>query len=119
MKTYEIIKTKTLRELPSAMKKKGLRWLTLKETYDAVKAGYIEDGWYDTATGYIAGEVRILRTKELDNLDSFYEKKGFVVAICSQYDGLFSDWDLDDLGHGVGVKETEDKKCPHCGNKVE
>lgn len=107
MKTYEVVKTNKLRDMPSAIKEKGLKWCNIKETYDAIISGKVPDNWYDTATGYCQGEVRNLTPEEIDHLEDFYAKKGYVVGLVLHDHGLYGGRYLDDDGQGVGVKEVK------------
>lgn len=100
----------TVREMLKACLADGRIPTTLNETNQLLKDEIIDrTKFYDTRTTNHGFELRDLSFEELQNIESFYEKGGRVFFLNSDNYGFNGNYNLNNYGRFVGVKNNINK----------
>ena len=71
----------TLRNAIKQCVEEGYHWCNLKETYELIKKGKIENKYYYTSTLYFRGEFKSATKEQIKNIEAEYEKGARAVML--------------------------------------
>ena len=101
----KIFENETVKECLLQCITEGYFPATIKETYDLIKKGKIEDRWYTTSTYYYKGNMKNITLKQIKNIKELYNKGLRLLFFNDTNYGLSGNNYLNYNGRFVGVKK--------------